>query len=171
MASCETRSHSLYVEYNSFSLLVLIDSSQKDTSAACSRFTFLHNPASPNGDPGRHAHVSSLFSHFIHKDFLSKATPSRLLQVLGPRGDPASKQEGQTVLNMASQLDEITGGVALANIDRDDYRRYVEETGRMVAKTAGVAPGASGLIINGRMSFPFALSVLYQLLSHVRAGR
>jgi len=72
---------------------------------------------------------------------------------------------------MASQLDEITGGVALANIDRDDYRRYVEEAGRMVAKTAGVAPGASGLIINGRMSFPFALSVLYQLLSHVRAGR
>ncbi|KAF8264041.1 hypothetical protein EI94DRAFT_1533558, partial [Lactarius quietus] len=49
----------------------------------------------------------------------------------------------------------ITGGVSLANIDRDDYRRYVEEAGRMVANTAGVAPGASGLIINGRMS-PFA---------------
>ncbi|KAF8264042.1 hypothetical protein EI94DRAFT_1739454 [Lactarius quietus] len=64
------------------------------TCAACSRFTFLHNPASPNGDPGRHRRVSSLLSHLIQKDILSKATPSRLLQVLGPRGDPASKQEG-----------------------------------------------------------------------------
>ncbi|KAF8266966.1 hypothetical protein EI94DRAFT_1802289 [Lactarius quietus] len=116
--------------------------------------------------PDLHKLFPKGYQRLIHKDFLSKATPSRLLQVLGSRGDPGLKQEGQTVLNMASQLDEITGGVALANIDRDDYRRYVEEAGRMVAKTAGVAPGASGLIINGRMSFPFALSVLYQLLSH-----
>jgi hypothetical protein len=51
---------------------------------------------------------------------------------------------------VASSLDEITGGVALADIDRDDYRRYVE-TSRLVANAAGLAPGASGLIINGRV--------------------
>jgi hypothetical protein len=40
----------------------------------------------------------------------------------------------------------------LADIDKGDYRRYVEES-RFVAKTVDLAPGASGLIINGRVSF------------------
>ncbi|KAH9024388.1 UDP-glucose:glycoprotein glucosyltransferase-domain-containing protein [Lactarius pseudohatsudake] len=80
---------------------------------------------------------------------LSKATASQLLQAIGPRGDPGSRQDGQTVLSVASPLDEITGGVALADIDQDDYQRYVQ-TGKLVAKMAGLPPGASGLIINGR---------------------
>src|SRR6266702_3994681 len=81
-----------------------------------------------------------------------KATASQLLQALGPRGDSGSRQDGQTVLSVASPFDEITGGVTLADVDRDDYRRYVE-AGRSVAKTAGLGPGASGLIINGRVRF------------------
>jgi hypothetical protein len=99
----------------------------------------------PSSDPGRHTHVSSLFLHLIYKDLLSKATASQLLQVLGPRGESGSKQHGQTVLIMSSPLGEITGGVALADIDRHDYRRYVEAS-RLVANTAGLAPGASGLL-------------------------
>jgi hypothetical protein len=123
---------------------------------ARSCFTFLHNPASPNGDPGAgtpHSRLlASLFSHVIYQDLLSEATPSQLLQVLGPRGDSGSKQHGQTFLSMASLLGEVTGGVALADIDRNDHRRYVE-AGRLVAKTAGLAPGASGFLINGRVRF------------------
>ena len=63
-----------------------------------------------------------------------------------------SKQYGQTVLSAGSPLDEIAGGVALADIDRNDYLRYVE-AGRLVAKKAGLEPGASGLLINGRVKF------------------
>ena len=133
--------------------------SKKDTGAARSRITFLHNPATPNSDPGRHTHVSSLFSHLIYKDLLSKATASQLLQVLGPRSDLGSKQYGQTVLSTASPLDEITGGVALTDIDRNDYLRYVE-AGRLVAKTASLEPGASGLFINGRVKFYSLLCAL-----------
>jgi hypothetical protein len=62
---------------------------------------------------------------------------------------------------MSSPLDEITGGVALADIDRNDYRRYVE-AGRFIAKTAGLAPGASGLLINGRVKIPFRLSIRFR---------
>ena len=79
-------------------------------------------------------------------------TASQLLQVLGPCSESGSKQHGQTVLSKSSPLDEITGGVALADIDRNDYGRYVE-AGRMVAKTAGLAPGTSGLLVNGRVKF------------------
>lgn len=96
------------------------------TGSARLRFTFLHNPASLNSDPGRHAHASSLFSHLIYKDLLSKATASQLLQVLGSRGDSESKQHGQAVLSTSSLLDEITGCTALADIDRNDYWRYVD---------------------------------------------
>jgi hypothetical protein len=106
-----------------------------DTGSARSRLAFIHNPTSPNSNPGRHMHVSSPFSCLIYKDLLSKATALQLLQVLGPRGDSGPKQHGQTVLNIPSPLNEITGGVALAEIDRNDYRRYVE-AGRLVAKTA-----------------------------------
>ena len=38
----------------------------------------------------------------------------------------------------------------LADIDEDDYRRYVEAS-KLVAKRVDLAPGASGLIINGRV--------------------
>ena len=57
---------------------------------------------------------------------------------------------------MVTPLDEITGSVALADINQDDYRLYVE-TSRLVAKTTGLSSGASGLIINvGVMFYPFA---------------
>ncbi|KAN0128696.1 hypothetical protein V8E53_013515 [Lactarius tabidus] len=125
------------------------------TCSARSRFTFLHNPASPNSEPGRRTHVSSLFSHLIRKGLLSKATALQLLQVLGPHGESGSKQHGQTVMSAASLLDEIMGGIALADIDRNDYGRYVEAD-RLVAKTVDVAPGAGGLLINGRVVGPIA---------------
>ncbi|KAI9429107.1 hypothetical protein H4582DRAFT_2065798, partial [Lactarius indigo] len=63
---------------------------KKGTSSARSRFTLLHNPASRNSNPEWYIHVSSLFSHLVSKDLLSKATASQMLQALGPRGDSCS---------------------------------------------------------------------------------
>ncbi|KAN0126165.1 glycosyltransferase family 24 protein [Lactarius tabidus] len=94
-----------------------------DTASACTHFTFYHNPVSPNSDPGRQTHVSSLFSHLIRKDLLSRATASQLLQVLRLRSESGSKQYGQRVLSMSSPLDEIIGRMALADIDQNDYQR------------------------------------------------
>jgi hypothetical protein len=62
---------------------------------------------------------------------------------------------------MSSPFDEITGGVALANFDRNDYQRYVK-VGRLVAKTAEIAPGTLGLLINGRVKIPFRLSICFR---------
>ena len=47
----------------------------------------------------------------------------------------------------ASPLDEFLGGVALADIYRNNYRRYID-AGRLVAKNSGLEPGASRLLIN-----------------------
>ena len=47
-------------------------------------------------------------------------------------------------------LDEIAGGITFADVDKGNYRRYLE-TSRVVAEEVGLAPGASGLIVNGRV--------------------
>jgi hypothetical protein len=60
------------LSYLDFSIKIETKENAVTTCSACSRFTFLHNPASPNSDPGRQTHVSSLFSHLIRKDLLSK---------------------------------------------------------------------------------------------------
>jgi UDP-glucose:glycoprotein glucosyltransferase len=50
------------------------------------------------------------------------------------------------LLSMPSSLGEVT----LADVDKDDYCRYVK-AGGVAAERVGIAPGASGLIINGRV--------------------
>ncbi|KAF8268079.1 UDP-glucose:Glycoprotein glucosyltransferase-domain-containing protein [Lactarius quietus] len=125
-----------------------------DTGTARSRFTFLHNPHRLTSTrDGRHTSLHCSLTLYIRISSRS----FRITSASGtwPTRRPGSKQYGQTVLSANSPLDEITGGVALADIDRDDYRRYVE-AGRIVAKTAGLAPGVSGLIINGRVVGPIA---------------
>jgi UDP-glucose:glycoprotein glucosyltransferase len=119
----------------------------KNSSFAQSRLTFLHNPALPISDPGRQTRVSSLFSHLIYKDIFSKLTPSDLLRAIDFPNE--SKQEGQGLLDMPS-LDEITSGISFSDVDKDDYRRYVEAS-RIVAEKVGLTRGDSGLIINGRV--------------------
>jgi hypothetical protein len=118
----------------------------KHSTSARSRLTFLHNPAIQR-DPGRHTPVSLLFSHLLYKGLLLKASPSNLIRAIDLLS--ASSRE-ETVLAMPS-FDEITGGITLANIDRDDYHRYTEAS-RLVAEKVGLVPGAAGLIINGRVS-------------------
>lgn len=58
---------------------------------------------------------------------------------------------------MPSSLDEIIGGITFVDVDKGDYRWFVEAS-RVAAKRVGLAPGTSGLIINGRVrltiSFP-----------------
>jgi UDP-glucose:glycoprotein glucosyltransferase len=90
--------------------------------------------------------VSSLFSHLISKDIFSKVLPTDLLRAIDFPNE--SGQGGQVLLSMPSSLGEVT----LADVDKDDYRRYVKE-GRVAAERVGIAPGASGLIINGRVRF------------------
>jgi UDP-glucose:glycoprotein glucosyltransferase len=88
-----------------------------------------------------------LFSHLIYKDILSNVLPSDLLRAIDSPND--SRQGGQVLLGTPF-LDEITGGITLADVDKDDYRRYMEAS-RVAAERVGLAPGASGLIINGRV--------------------
>ena len=90
--------------------------------------------------------MSSLFSHLISKDIFSKVSSTDLLRAIDSPNESA--QGGQVLLNMPSSLGEVT----LVDVDKDDYRRYVK-TGRVVAERVGIAPGAFGLIINGRVRF------------------
>jgi hypothetical protein len=141
------RLHSLYVEYTPL-LPHLTGPLTKSSVSARSRLTFFHNPLSPSDDPGRHTHVPSLFSHLIYKDLLSKVSAPDLLQTVGLHSE--SRPEQQTLLGILSSLEEITGDLMLADTDKDDYRRFVEAS-ILVAKKVGLAPGASGLVINGRV--------------------
>ncbi len=120
----------------------------KGSASARSRLSFLHNPVLPSKDPGQHARVSLLFSHLVYKGLLSKASPSNLLQAIDLLSQP--NRPGQTLQDMPYSFDEITGGIALADLDEDVYRRYVHSS-RLVAEKVGLVPGAAGLIINGRV--------------------
>ncbi|KAI0266194.1 UDP-glucose:glycoprotein glucosyltransferase-domain-containing protein [Gloeopeniophorella convolvens] len=136
-----------------------------------SRVTFVHNPASSNDDPGRLTRASSLFSHLISKGLLSKVSASHLLEALGLGSEPVGEQ---TVLDTIISLEDITGGVPLEDVDKNDYRQYVE-IGRLVAEKAGLAPGASGLIINGRIVGPITAEEFnvedFHLLQDYELGR
>jgi len=100
--------------------------------------------------------VSSLFSHLLYKGLFSQTSPSNLLHVIALLSE--TSQEEQMLLEMPSSFVEVTGGITLADIDKDDYRRYIEVS-RLVAEKVGLVPGTAGLIINGRVrvtaSIPF----------------
>jgi UDP-glucose:glycoprotein glucosyltransferase len=100
--------------------------------------------------------VSSLFSHLIYKNILSKVLPSDLLRAFGSPNE--SRQGEQALLGIPSYMDEITGGITLADVDKGDYRRYVEAS-RVAAERVGLAPGSSGLIINGRVRLTVSLLI------------
>ncbi|KAI9511020.1 UDP-glucose:glycoprotein glucosyltransferase-domain-containing protein [Russula earlei] len=114
---------------------------------AQSRLTFLHNPAVQKSDLGPHTRVSSLLSHLLCKNLLSKVLPSELLRVIGLLGE---SRQGQPVLDFPSALNEVTGYITLANVDKDDYRQYLESS-RLAAEEVGFPRGASGVIVNGRV--------------------
>lgn len=128
----------------------------KVSASARSRLIFLHNPALPRSDPGWHTRVSSLFSHLLYKDLFSQTSPSSLLHVIALLSE--ASQEEQILLEMPSSFVEVTGGITLADIDKDDYRRYIDVS-RLVAEEVGLVPGTTGLVINGRVrvtaSVPF----------------
>jgi hypothetical protein len=96
--------------------------------------------------------VSLLFSHLVYRGLLSKASPSNLLQAIDLLSQP--NRPGQMQQDVSYSFDEITGGIALADLDEDVYRRYVQSS-RLVAEKVGLVPGAAGLIINGRVSHCF----------------
>ena len=96
--------------------------------------------------------MSSLFSHLISKDVFADLSPTDLLNAIDSPNE--SGQGGQVLLSMPSSLGEVT----LADVDMVDYRRYVK-AGREAAERVGIAPGTSGLIINGRVRFTVLLLV------------
>ena len=96
--------------------------------------------------------MSSLFSHLVSKDIFSKISPTDLLRAIDSPNEPG--QGGQVLLSMPSSLGEVT----LADVEKDDYRRYIK-AGRVAAERVGIAPGASGLIINGRVRFTVLLLI------------
>ena len=95
--------------------------------------------------------MSSLFSHLISKGIFSKVLPTDLLRAINFCNESG---QGQVLLSMPSSLGEVT----LADVDKDKYHRYVK-AGRVAAERVGIAPGASGLIINGRVRFTVLLLV------------
>ena len=105
--------------------------------------------------------MSSLFSHLISKDILSKVSPTDLLRAVDSSNELG--QGGQVLLSMPSSLGEVT----LADVDKSDYHRYVK-AGRVVAERVGIAPGASGLIINGRVRFTVLLLVSNRDVPHLQ---
>jgi UDP-glucose:glycoprotein glucosyltransferase len=139
-----------------FTLTYLIWLLAKSSASAQSRLTFLHNSALPISDPGRYNRVSSLFSHLIYKDILSKLSPSDLLRAIDSPDE--SRQGGQALLGMPSSLDEKAGGITFVDVDKGYYRWFVEASG-VAAKRVGLSPGTSGLIINGRVRFPVSFPV------------
>jgi hypothetical protein len=120
----------------------------KGSASARSRLIFLHNPVLPSKNPGQHARVSLLFSHLVYKGLLSKASPSNLLQAIDLLSQP--NRPGQTQQDMPYFFDDITGGIAIADLDEGVYRQYIQSS-RLVAEKVGLIPGAAGLIINGRV--------------------
>jgi hypothetical protein len=161
-APCRQRLHSLYVNHLIAHNPRLRRLFAKDSTSARSRLTFLHNPAIQR-DPGQHTPVSLLFSHLVYKGLLLKALPSNLIRAIDLLS--ASSREGQTLLEMPS-VDEITGGITLANLDKDDYHRYTEAS-RLVAEKVGLVPGAAGLIINGRVSVTHLIPFSKHEMAHM----
>ena len=91
--------------------------------------------------------MSSLFSHLTYKNILSKVSSFDLLRAVDFPNE--SRQEGQVLLGMPS-LDEITGGITFADVDKGNYRRYLEAS-RVASEEVGLVPGPPGLIVNGRV--------------------
>jgi UDP-glucose:glycoprotein glucosyltransferase len=131
------------------------DCFQKEDSLA--RISFIHNPANQESTG---SHTSLLISHLVHKDLLSKLSPNELLQALGL----ASVVDGdnvQTALSQERILREISGGIALVDLDVDVFNDYMKSS-RCLVRELRLDSGDHAVVVNGRVSdlFPSLLSLL-----------
>lgn len=94
--------------------------------------------------------ISWLISHLLSAKLLSKVSPARLLHALGLELAVAADSP-QVPLSGEGVLRELTGGVALGDMDSDAYAQYVRSS-RLVVRELQLAPGEQALILNGRVS-------------------
>jgi UDP-glucose:glycoprotein glucosyltransferase len=129
---------------------------QEDSPA---RISFIHNPT--NQEESARPRTSLLMSHLLHNDLLSKISPYQLLQALGLSPVSVDGDVVQTVLSQERILHEITGGVALADLDVRAFNDYVRSS-RLLVRELRLSKGDHAVIMNGRVSFFFApLSVFH----------
>jgi UDP-glucose:glycoprotein glucosyltransferase len=110
------------------------------------RMTFVHNPTTIDAFKPQ-SRASWLVSHLLAANLMSKVSPAKLLTAIG-FDSPVS----QAVLSAPGDLDELTGGVRLEDMDATAYSQYVKSS-RLVAREVQVSPGQQALIINGRVSW------------------
>ncbi|KAH9924083.1 glycosyltransferase family 24 protein [Fomitopsis serialis] len=105
-----------------------------------SRITFIHNPAAGSAEPVTRPQVSSLFTQLIINGLLERASPSRLLKILGFGDVAVPNHNRQIVISPESELDEILGKTELND---EEYTEYIK-TSRLVVRDLGFAPGQQG---------------------------
>ncbi|TFK48915.1 glycosyltransferase family 24 protein [Heliocybe sulcata] len=118
-----------------------------------SRITFSHNPIIPSTPSWTESPVSTLFAHLVQNGLLDKATPERLLRILGFGAAAAQNGHPQIVIsNEDDLLSELIGGVD-AEVTAQTYDEYLG-FGQLFAKELGLKPGEQALVVNGRIIGP-----------------
>lgn len=107
-----------------------------------------------------------LISYLDHKNLLSKLSPNNLLQALG-LVSVVDGDDVQTVLSQERILREISGGVALVNLDVEIFNHYMRSSRRLV-RELGLNSGDHAVIVNGRVSGFILLPVSLLLMHDVR---
>jgi len=122
------------------------DSLQNDKSRT--RLSFIHNPDTKK--PDDHPTVTSkVISHLVMRGWLSNASHHNVLIALGLEPIVVDQEtSSQTPLTRLEAIEKLTGIT-------EEFRDYVSEdyvrACRRVAKRVGLAPGESGLLVNGRV--------------------
>jgi UDP-glucose:glycoprotein glucosyltransferase len=93
--------------------------------------------------------TSGLLSQLVTQQLLEGATPAKAMSILtGPGSD--SDQGKQTIFKAA--VSDLTKGSD--EFTQAELRRYLKAS-RIFAREAGIKPGESAVIINGRVVGPF----------------
>ncbi|PCH34985.1 glycosyltransferase family 24 protein [Wolfiporia cocos MD-104 SS10] len=140
-----------------------------------SRISFIHNPSeAPITRSQTRPQVSSLVAQLISKGLLHRASPSRLLRLLGFGDVAAPKQSPQTVISAEDSLDDILSGTVLTDAEYDEF----VTASRLIAREVGLAPGDQAVVVNGRVVGPilpgefladdFTVLYLYELRKRIQ---
>jgi len=81
---------------------------------------------------------------------LSKVSPDQLLRALG-LSSVVVTDAAQTVLSQERTLREITGGLALADLDLEVVKEYARSS-RLLIRELQLSGGNQAIIVNGRVS-------------------
>ena len=112
--------------------------------------TFVPNPE--EWDAVKPESTNALLSRLVTKELLEEATPAKVTSVLvgGKASGPQTGEGQQTIFKAAvSDLIKDSGEFTSAEL-----RRYLKSS-RILAREAGIKPGESAVIINGRVVGPF----------------